>query len=74
VSQNLRGSTAAVGDSEVGEGIRCVAQSFAATVGDGGEAVAEEIAGTEGIRKHEDGPQSRLRARLKEPFSASIFF
>jgi hypothetical protein len=36
--------------------------------------VAEKITSTDGIRKHVRGPQAMLRARLKEPFSASIFF
>jgi hypothetical protein len=52
VGENLGGTAASVGDAEIGKGIGSVAKSFAATIGNSGEAVAEKIAGTDGIRKH----------------------
>jgi len=74
VRKNLRGGTAGFGDAEVRKGIRRATKGFATAIGDGGKAVTEKIASTDGIRKHRSGPQAMLRARLKEPFSASIFF
>ncbi len=74
VRKNFRGSAAGIGSAEVSERVGRVAKSLGTAVGDGGEAVTEKIAGTDGIRKHGDSRQARLRARLNEPFSASIFF
>ena len=52
MSEDLYGGAGGFGSAEIGEGVGCVLEGLRAAIGDGGEAVAEEIASTRGWRNH----------------------
>ena len=76
VGVQAEASPSALKAVETGERVRCVAQNLRAAVGDGGESVAQNITSAFGdtVRSHLAPRSGEIEARLKEPFSASIFF